>query len=713
MMRYARLCALLLCALPAAVLAKTWVIFNNSYKGAVSLAFDHDAPCLTRALLAEWGVIPPLLDRLAYNDAGCMTPDAAAKYDLKFWYRPDAQLLTLLFPDAALKPQQNGVSTSRWDDGINALFVNYRLDVDNQRALYRWDSSGTDATLALTNGLNLGAWRLRYQNTLWRERDRQHGSYTNARTLWRSITALRSRLTFGDGYTSPTIFNSMAYTGASLASDEAMFPDSWRPYAPIINGYARTEAEVSLHQNGERVYRIHVPAGAFTIRDFYPPYAQGNLELTIQESDGTERTRLLPYTVMPTLVQHGFFSYELAMGRYKPPHGVDLQRQRFGQATLSWGATGPLTLFTGLQQSGNYRNMAVGAGGNLGKWGALSLDVSRARYTQQNSTLRGNVWRLRYAKALLSTGTSLNTQLQWYPKGSQYRSLEETLDRAAMLDFGWDDDTTDRAVNGLVEINQTIGEDDSISLYASWTRARSAGAGTRALTLSVNHSWRDIDTRLYASYGRYQRYPADTTVGISVSVPVSFGSYTTNVGYVANLASRDNNTHGVNIYGSALDDYSLRYDVTAEHTVHENDALNASLGWQHNAGEVNARMVRSGQRRDYHADASGSLLLHSGGLTAGQTLGNTAGLVEIPNTAGVGVYNQFGVTTNKDGALLVSYMTPWRVNRVTVDSWNLPAGMTFDTDELEAVPTDGAIVSLRFPQPMKAPANAARSDASQ
>lgn len=116
----------------------------------------------------------------------------------------------------------------------------------------------------------------------------------------------------------------MPFNGVSLASDEAMFPDSWRPYAPVINGYARTEAEVSIHQNGERVYRIHVPPGVFTIRDFYPPYSQGNLELTIQESDGTERTRLLPYTIMPSLVKNGFFSYELVGGRYKPAHGFDL-----------------------------------------------------------------------------------------------------------------------------------------------------------------------------------------------------------------------------------------------------------------------------------------------------------------------------------------------------------------------------------------------------
>lgn len=188
-------------------------------------------------------------------------------------------------------------------------------------------------------------------------------------SLWRSITPLRSRVTLGDGNTSSNMFDSLAFRGASLASDEAMYPDSWRPYSPWINGYARTEAEVTIHQNGVRVYRIHVPPGPFTIRDFYPPDPDGNLELTVQESDGTERTRLLPYSSMPNLVHHGLFSYELAAGRYKPFHGIDRDKDRFWQSTFSWGVAPQVTVFAGLQQGEHYFSQVAGFGANLGRWG--------------------------------------------------------------------------------------------------------------------------------------------------------------------------------------------------------------------------------------------------------------------------------------------------------------------------------------------------------
>lgn len=683
-----------------AVSQKTWVILNNLYKGAISFEVSASGPCLSQPLMEEWGVRDAVLARLVWDAKGCLTPQSAEQFNLKYWYRPQAQLLTLLFPTDAISPQQNGVSTSRWDDGINALFINYRLDADNSQAQYDWERSGTDATLSLDNGLNVGPWRLRYQNTFWRAKEGQHGSYTNAMSLWRSITPLRSRVTLGDGNTSSNMFDSLAFRGASLASDEAMYPDSWRPYSPWINGYARTEAEVTIHQNGVRVYRIHVPPGPFTIRDFYPPDPDGNLELTVQESDGTERTRLLPYSSMPNLVHHGLFSYELAAGRYKPFHGIDRDKDRFWQSTFSWGVAPQVTVFAGLQQGEHYFSQVAGFGGNLGRWGAFSADVSAARYTQEAETLRGKVWRLRYAKAFFTTETSLTAQLQWYPRGEHYRSLEEKITRTELLRYGWDDDVTRRALRGELELNQNLGEDASLSLSWHGLKSREPDAGSMGMTLSLDATLQNVDVSLYGGYERYGKNPDETTVGINLSVPLSLWGTTSNVGYITELASRGEDSHGVNVYGSALSDYSLRYDLQATHTVHRNDELSASLGYQYNAGELNLSMVRGGARRDYHADTSGSILVHADGVTLGQQLGSTAALVDVPDSPGIGFYNQFGSTTNARGELLVSYLTPWRVNRITVDSLSLPENTALDVTELESVPTNGAIVLLRFPQPV-------------
>ncbi|MCT4703084.1 fimbrial biogenesis outer membrane usher protein [Enterobacteriaceae bacterium H20N1] len=673
---------------------KTWIILNNNFKGAISLNFNQDYPCLTRPLLEEWGVRHMLLDQLKWTKQYCLTKHSAEQFSFKLWYRPEAGLLTLLFPEEAINPQQNGVATSRWDDGITALFSNYRLDIDRQRARYSWEQSGSDATIVLDNGLNVGPWRLRYQNTIWRDRKGNHGSYTRSYSLWRSIRALRARLTMGDGTTSGAMFDSFSFRGAALASDESMYPDSWRSFTPWINGYARSEAEVTIHQNGERVYRIHVPPGSFTINDFYPPDPQGNLELTVQESDGSERTRTLPWSVMPNLTGDRVFNYELTGGRYKPWMGSD--KDRFLQSTFAWGVGWGTTLFAGLQQGEDYASQVAGIGKNLAGLGALSADISSARYTQQEKTLRGEVLRLRYAKAFFTTRTNVTASLQWYPKNGSYRTLEEKISRADMLRYDWDDDNGARAIHGQSEINQSFNEDSTLSLTWDWTRSRKQHASRQSLTLNLNTRWKELDISLYGGRERYQSNPAEMVLGLNFSVPLSLGSHTVNAGYVSEIQSRGQDSQGINLYGSALSDYSMRYDVTAQHVAHGDDELKMSARYQYNSGEANLSMTRGGKQRDYHLDISGSLLAHRGGIVTGQQMGDTMALVDIPGTSGVAFYNQFGSVTNASGEMLVSYMTPWRVNRITVDTYNLPDGVKLENQELEVVPTSGAVVKVGF-----------------
>ncbi|HGW7440510.1 TPA: fimbria/pilus outer membrane usher protein, partial [Escherichia coli] len=217
-----------------------------------------------------------------------------------------------------------------------------------------------------------------------------------------------------------------------------------------------------------------------------------------------------------------------------------------------------VTVFAGLQQGEHYFSQVAGFGANLGLWGAFSGDVSAARYTQEAETLRGKVWRLRYAKAFFTTETSLTAQLQWYPRGEHYRSLEEKITRAELLRYGWDDDVTRRALRGQLELNQNLGEDSSLSLSWHGLKSREPDAGNTGATLSLNTTLHNVDVSVYGVYERYGKNPDETTVGVNISVPLSLWGATSNVGYITELASRGEDSHGVNVYGSALSDYSLR-----------------------------------------------------------------------------------------------------------------------------------------------------------
>ncbi|OLN18866.1 hypothetical protein BUE67_14030, partial [Corynebacterium diphtheriae] len=97
-------------------------------------------------------------------------------------------------------------------------------------------------------------------------------------------------------FTQSEVFDSINFRGFQLSSDEVMLPDSQRGFAPIIRGVARTNAEVTIQQNGYVIYRNSFPPGPFVIDDLYSTSNSGDLEVTITESDGSTQTFTVPYS---------------------------------------------------------------------------------------------------------------------------------------------------------------------------------------------------------------------------------------------------------------------------------------------------------------------------------------------------------------------------------------------------------------------------------
>ncbi|WP_312241222.1 fimbria/pilus outer membrane usher protein [Pantoea sp.] len=678
----------------ASATENTGVIFNNDYKGVLSLAQSDGVPCLPRALLEEWGVKIARFSAAEWRNDGCLAATAFRRARLQYWYRPQARLLTVLLPGDWVRPQQNGVSTSRWDDGINAAFVNYRLSATHRAGAEQVWHDNHDAVLELTNGLNVGPWRLRYNSTLWHDERGQWRSRSRERYLARSIRPLRARLLLGDGATGGDQFESIGFTGLSLASDEAMYPDSWRPFSPWINGYARTPAEVIINQNGSRVYRINVQPGTFVIRNFYPPDADGNLELIVRESDGSERQRIIPYSTVPNLVQNNIVSVKSVVGRYRAFYSEMRDPPLFWQGTAAWGILPRLTLFGGMQHARDYSALVAGSGFSLYRWGALSADITLARY-QEKQGYRGAAGRLRYARAFFSRQANMHVSLLWYPRQGRFRTLRETLET------GSDDELNDRRWRSEIAFNKVIDEDSSLSLGWQHSEQRDRRTTGSSWALTFDGRVRQIEVSLSAGFTHSAWDGNEAAFSLNVSVPISLGRFNASAGYALDYAAHDALLQTVNLSGSALADYRLRYDFSLGRQRHGERSYSASLGYRADGNESNLWLERAGKLRTASLESSGSVLLHAGGVTLGQTLGDTAGLVTIPESPGLAVYNQFGVKSNARGEILVSYLTPWRVNRITLDTLDFPSGLCANVDELDVVPSWGAIVQTRFAKPQQ------------
>lgn len=61
------------------------------------------------------------------------------------------------------------------------------------------------------------------------------------------------------------IFDSVSFRGVQLASDDNMLPDSLKGFAPVVRGIAKSNAQVTIKQNGYTIYQTYVSPGALRL----------------------------------------------------------------------------------------------------------------------------------------------------------------------------------------------------------------------------------------------------------------------------------------------------------------------------------------------------------------------------------------------------------------------------------------------------------------
>ncbi len=240
-----------------------------------------------------------------------------------------------------------------------------------------------------------------------------------------------------------------------------MYPDTMRGFAPEVRGVASSNARVSIRQNNNEIYRTSVAAGPFVINDLYSLSSGGDLQVIVTEADGTEQTFTVPYSSVPILQRQGQVRYGITAGRYLS--SSQYTSPAFAQGTLLRGLPHDITAYGGLQLAGKYRALAAGVGANLGRWGALSADITHAdSILADGSHHVGQSVRFLYSRSLVSTGTTF--QLAGYRYSTQgFHTLDETVLKGMS---GW------RYENGVVDAAGRRVERDWSGVYNLYNSRR-------------------------------------------------------------------------------------------------------------------------------------------------------------------------------------------------------------------------------------------------
>ena len=615
-------------------------------------------------------------------------------------------VLDISIPQAYLHTRARGwVDPSRWDEGITAGMLDYNLNGYTSRP-NGMGSSFNNAYLGLTSGLNVGAWRLRQRSTKsWSNRG--SSSWNSLETYaQRDIAPWRGQFVLGDSQTSGELFDTSNLRGVRVFSDDRMLPDSLRSYAPVVRGIADTNAVVTVRQGGRVLYEQNVPAGPFELADLPAAGYGGDLEVTVQEADGRQSTFSVPFSTVPLLLREGLHRYSVGMGKYR--NAENSNEPWMLEATYQYGITDGVTAYAGTQASEGYASVMLGSAVNT-PVGAFSLDVTGARTRVNGSNNEGLSTRINYANILSSTGTRFSLAGYRYSTSNYYSLRDAVFARAGREDdsYGW----TDYRVRERFQVNmsQPVGDRGNVFITGSRQNYWRPDSGSD-LQFQVGYGggFRSLSYSIYAQRLRSgANGDMSNQVMLTLSIPlgrngVDAGARFNSLSSTITRASNGDQMAQVSASGTGGGDSRLSFGVNAStaQTGGSSSTTTNTLGgygtYRAPFGTYSANASVGNHSKQAAVGVRGALVAHSGGITAGPSLGRAVALVEAKGAAGARLINGQGAQIDGNGYALVPALSPYRVNNIMLDPSQVGLDVELGSTSEEVVPTLDSIVRVEM-----------------
>ncbi|WP_211130483.1 outer membrane usher protein [Serratia surfactantfaciens] len=652
--------------------------------------------CVAKALVDQLGLKSAAMQSLTWWHQGECLDESSLKGMVS---RGDLATGTLYLsvPQAYLEYSSDDWDPpSRWDEGIPGLLFDYNVNAQS-RQQQQGGTRGYSVSGNGTAGANLGAWRLRADWQGQVNHQTGSGQSTEKRLDWsryyayRAVSALRSRLTLGEDYLDSGIFDSFRFSGASLVSDDNMLPPNLRGYAPEVVGVAKTNAKVTISQQGRVIYETQVAAGPFRIQDINDAVT-GELDVRVEEQDGGVQAFKVNTASIPYLTRPGSWRFKLAAG--KPSDWQHHSRgPLFGTGEFSWGVSNGWSLYGGALLGGDYNALSLGVGRDLMMFGALSFDAtqSRARLPQRDETLSGGSYRVSYSK----TFDELDSQVTF----AGYRFSEE--------DF------------------MSMSEYLDARYYGSWV-----GNNKEMYTITFNKQFRDWGLSSYLNYSHqtYWDRPSNDRYNLTLSSYFDLGEIKNLNLSLSAYRNRYNDTNDDGVYLSLSMPWGNGATLSYNSTVNRNDTTNR-VGYYQRVDEHNNYQLSAGSARhganlsgyyNHEGDAArlsanasyqegrysavgvsaqgGATLTPEGGaLHRVGMIGGTRLLLDTNGVGGVPVRG-YGSTvrTNRFGKAVVADVNSYYRNKASIDLDKLGDNAEATRSVVQATLTEGAIGYRQF-----------------
>ena len=439
------------------------------------------------------------------------------------------------------------------------------------------------------------------------------------------------------------------------------------------------------------IYQTTVAPGNFEINDLYPTGFGGEIEVSVIEANGEIQKFSVPYASVVQMLRPGMNRYSLTVGQFRD-QDIDLDPWII-QGKYQQGINNYLTGYTGIQASENYAAILLGAAVAT-PIGAIAFDVthSEAEFEKQASQ-SGQSFRLSYSKLITPTNTNLTLAAYRYSTENFYKLRDALLIR----------DLEEKGVNTYsagrqrsefqITLNQGLPEGwGNFYVVGSWVDYWNRSESTKQYQIGYSNNYHGLTYGLSA-INRKVEYGSndashDTEYLMTLSFPINFKKNSVNVNVTA---SEDSRTVGAS--GMVGDRFS--YGASVSHQDYANPTFNANGRYRTNYATVGGSYSIADSYQQAMVSLSGSVVAHSDGILFGPEQGQTMVLVHAPDAAGAKVNNTVGLSVNKAGYAVVPYVTPYRLNDITLDPQEMSSEVELE-ETSQRIAFAGAIAKVDF-----------------
>lgn len=639
-------------------------------------------PCFTSEQFRLLKILEPYTKQACYF-ARDISLDASSRYTA------NNSTVVLSVPDVYIFREISLLKTpvESWDYGITSLKLNYNGYVSHSTIV---DTSGYLSANAL---LSMDKWRIKWGGSIYNDSHGDYGHGTSDLYSYRDINGgLNSRLSLGQIRTgSGSSFNSgIPILGASLETAHNMYNSYWFNYAPLIKGYAVTTATVTVYQGDSVLLSRVVSPGEFQIENLDVAGTGADLVLVIEESNGQTTRRTIPFTRLPSLLREGMSTYSFSIGKYRndslsiAPPLVNFD--------FEYGMNGytPRASFT---LSDNYYYAEIGNTVDLGRFGALSLDIggSIANLSQHFELSKGFFIKGLYAKQIERTSTNL--QLIGYQyRSADFLSFEDYVSKEDQyLKLNKNHNLLKLKNRLQFSINQPIG---NVSLYGSYyyDEFHESSKGVSSIYASVNTNIGPINLGLnYTLSENLNSFRNDVTTsnyfGLHASMPLSAFLNSGTLGYSSNINVDGNMSNNVSM-STSNDGYN--YGMSVGHSGTKNDySFDSYVSTTTRYGNVSANYSHSQYQDKATMNASGGLLIYKDGIIPTTYLSETSAIVDLDGAENVMINGDKTLLSNRDGIAVIPFSRSYGTNHISFDGSHAP-DVEFVNRDRKYIPAEGA-----------------------